>query len=407
MQVAIICDARVLASIARSGFPPSISFSGADRRISHRAMQHFATAFADVALSFLAIPHYTRRYAVRSIQWQFRDRRSLRRLALSDRNRGTRLLFAYLMFRKWYKIALFLLACVVVPLIGNGLRIVGIMFLAHFTNNEYGAGADHLVYGWGFNVAILLVLFWLGSRFSDSTEYEAGSTVPRAMPNSLAKTALVFLSALSLIVFAPAIAAERDVQSKPFASSNLKLPMNLQGWHFEKANSDWQPLYSKMDAKLSLSLEPNDLTAPSPVDLYVAYYGHARAGEAFAMKSSPPWNRGNYSLVSSGDALAVIAGRKIQWQEWTIVSPAGRRIIWTTYWINGHFTSSERAVKLFLIPAALEGREGQALVAISTSVVASQDEARRRLSAALVALKDLPTRLSAANDGEHQLVSAH
>ena len=53
---------------------------------------------------------------------------------------------------------LFLIASVAVPLIGNGLRCVGIILLAHFTNNEYGAGADHIVYGWGFNVAILLVL---------------------------------------------------------------------------------------------------------------------------------------------------------------------------------------------------------------------------------------------------------
>src|SRR6185312_712364 len=76
-------------------------------------------------------------------------------------------IFAYISFRKWYKIALFMLSCVIIPLVGNGLRVVGIIVLAHYTNNRYGAGADHVLYGWGFNIAILLVLFFIGSFFRD------------------------------------------------------------------------------------------------------------------------------------------------------------------------------------------------------------------------------------------------
>jgi hypothetical protein len=84
-------------------------------------------------------------------------------------------------------------------------------------------------------------------------------------------------------------------------------------------------------------------------------------------------------------------------QEWIVTSPAERRLIWATYWIDGRFTSSPFAVKLMQIPAALQGREGQAIVALSTGVESTDDEARARLSDAMQALRELPGRLNSVN----------
>jgi hypothetical protein len=84
-------------------------------------------------------------------------------------------------------------------------------------------------------------------------------------------------------------------------------------------------------------------------------------------------------------------------QESTISSPAGRRIVWSTYWIDGRFTTSPFAVKLLQIPAALRGREGQAIIALSTAVDSTDAQARARLSQAMLALRELPGRLDSVN----------
>jgi len=54
------------------------------------------------------------------------------------------LLYSLWCLREDRAILPFLIGCLIVPLIGNGLRVVGIILLAHFTNNAYGAGADHI-----------------------------------------------------------------------------------------------------------------------------------------------------------------------------------------------------------------------------------------------------------------------
>jgi hypothetical protein len=52
------------------------------------------------------------------------------------------------------------------------------------------------------------------------------------------------------------------------------------------------------------------------------------------------------------------------------------------------------------VRAALEGHQGQAIVAVSTVIESTDLEARHRLSKALAALKDLPDRLDGADRGD-------
>src|SRR5690349_18149455 len=119
-------------------------------------MQRFATHFVDVSLNLLNISHYTEGTTFELTNGRFEIAEACAGLRFLIATVTLGVLFSYMMFRKLIKTVLFLLACIGVPLIGNGLRCVGIIVLAHFTNNEYGAGADHIVYGWGFNIAILM-----------------------------------------------------------------------------------------------------------------------------------------------------------------------------------------------------------------------------------------------------------
>jgi len=358
-------------------------------------MQRFATKFADVGLTLLNIPHYTHGTFIDLSNGMFEVAEACAGLRFMIATVALGVIFAYISFRKWYKIALFMLSCVIIPLIGNGLRVLGIIVLAHYTNNQYGAGVDHVIYGWGFNIAILLALFLVGSFFRDHINDHIAKEVTWSGSDSLTKTLAVFATAVILIFGLPAYASWRDSGQAADVSVLVK-PMTLPGWHSVQPIGDWSPDYAAMAVRLTLSFAPNGSAATEPVDLYVGYYTNARAGHELTAHINHLWNAKTMTLLTSRRVSAQMKGRLLQMQELIITSPVARRVIWSTYWIDGHFTPSSFLTKLLQVPAALSGHEGQAIIAVSTIVDTNDNDARRRLRNALLALSDLPDRLSAA-----------
>lgn len=76
-------------------------------------------------------------------------------------------LYAHLTYRSYKKQWLFILLSLVVPILANGLRAYGIIVIAHLSDMEYATGVDHLIYGWMFFVIIILLMFYIGNKFSD------------------------------------------------------------------------------------------------------------------------------------------------------------------------------------------------------------------------------------------------
>jgi len=359
-------------------------------------MQVFATKFTDVGLSILNIPHHTHGTFIDLSNGVFEVAEACAGLRFMIATVALGVIFAYISYHKWYKIALFMLSCVIIPLIGNGLRVLGIILLAHYTNNQFGAGADHVIYGWGFNVAILLVLFLVGSYFRDQIGDHTAREAALPRSDSLTRTLAVFATAVALIFSIPAYALWHESRSPAPDISALERPMTLSGWHQVRPIGDWAPDYAAMAARLTLSFARDGSSTAAPVDLYVGYYTDATTAHELTAHISHLWNPKTMLVLTSSLANARLQGKNLQMQELIITSPAARRVIWSVYWIDGQFTSNSLATKLLQVPAALSGHEGQAIVAVSTIVDTTDDDARRRLREALVALRDLPDRLSAA-----------
>jgi EpsI family protein len=109
------------------------------------------------------------------------------------------------------------------------------------------------------------------------------------------------------------------------------------------------------------------------------------------------WEDRVWTLADTGNATATLAGVPIQLQEWNVTSRREKRMIWSAYWVNGQFTTSLFKVKLLQAAAALQGHEGQAVIVLSTVMDTTPEEARRRLSRALLELDQLPMRLERTN----------
>ncbi len=68
-------------------------------------------------------------------------------------------------FERWTTRAAFMAACLVVPVLANGVRAWATIYVAQFIGAEKATGFDHIVYGWVFFGLVIAVLLGAAWRF--------------------------------------------------------------------------------------------------------------------------------------------------------------------------------------------------------------------------------------------------
>lgn len=76
-------------------------------------------------------------------------------------------LVANVCFRSWSRRAAFMALCVIMPIIANGIRAWGTIFIAEFHGIEFAAGFDHIFYGWIFFAIVMALVMIIAWRFFD------------------------------------------------------------------------------------------------------------------------------------------------------------------------------------------------------------------------------------------------
>lgn len=118
--------------------------------------------------------------------------------------------------RRWTTRAGFMVACVLVPILANGVRAWATIYVAQYVGADKATGFDHIVYGWLFFAIIIAVLLGGAWRFveREAEDYgwplatiEGWGWLDRAETRTLAPTgaagaiiALAGVAALSLLL---------------------------------------------------------------------------------------------------------------------------------------------------------------------------------------------------------------
>jgi exosortase A len=76
-------------------------------------------------------------------------------------------LVAHLCFRSRKRRAVFMAACAIVPVLANGVRAWGTIYVAQSRGVEFAAGFDHIVYGWFFFAFVMITLLAISWRYFD------------------------------------------------------------------------------------------------------------------------------------------------------------------------------------------------------------------------------------------------
>lgn len=210
-------------------------------------------------------------------------------------------LTANLCFLAWSRRAAMLLACLLVPILANGVRAWGTIYAAQIVGVEKAAGIDHLVYGWVF-FAFVLVLVLAGAwRFFDRPPGEpmidaaalARSPVLARLERARISPAAALASLAVLLVTVMSWAHHGDTLSAPLPR-RIALP-EVPGWARADYTPEiwWEPRAEGADHRLLGRYADGQ---GGTVDVFVALYagqGEGREAGGFgqgALTPGTPWS---------------------------------------------------------------------------------------------------------------------
>ena len=309
-------------------------------------LQHFTTHFISAGLTLLGIPHYTEVNLIQLSNGNYEVAEACAGLRFLIATIAVGALFVHLTYRKWYKIVLYLAASVVVPVIANGFRALGIVLLGYWSDNRIAHGVDHIIYGWGFLVAILLVLMFIGMRYADPIpQEESGDAVaaPALRPHAFALTVLFSLAA---ICFVPALLYWQSHRPLHVDIAAFSAPLTPAGWQTRCRLGRLVAGLCRARRALGLCYARG---GPIHARCRCVRELLCRRKWKPSTSSVPPTNCGSEDVwhpLSQGRAEAVIGGHMVHLGEAVISSAGLTRIIWWTYWSGGRFTTSGLDVKL-------------------------------------------------------------
>ena len=173
------------------------------------ALMEATADFTVKALMLSGVPVYREglQFIIPSGAWSVVEACSGVRYLIASFMVGT--LFAYLNYNSAKRRLLFGLVSLGMPIVANWLRAYMIVMLGHLSDNRIAAGVDHLIYGWVFFGVVIMLMFWVGSRWAEPelalpTPGSALSAAQQAaLPASQGAAVWIVASAAALLTALP------------------------------------------------------------------------------------------------------------------------------------------------------------------------------------------------------------
>ncbi len=275
-----------------------------------------------------------------------------------------------LCFQSWQRRTMFLIAAVVVPIIANGIRAFGTIYIAHHTTTDFATGFDHIFYGWFFFAFVLALVMAIGWPFFDRKIEEPmidGDAIEQraSVPSKLTpKAAMIAMAAMILtpVLWTSALAS----QSSP-VPDKITLP-TVAGWERIDYQPlfDWQPRFD--GANHQLLGRYRNVSSGAEVDLAIAVYDRQEDGReivgygqgAFDPGSEWSWSR-NLPAPGSGKAIQITAPGPVV------------RDVQSFYRVGDKLTGSGSTVKIETLKSKLLGGNQQAVAVLISAEKIDED----------------------------------
>jgi exosortase len=128
-------------------------------------LQHITAGFVAHGMDVLGIPGRVTDYQIQLPEGNFYVAEACAGLRFLIASIAFGTLYAVTMFRSPWRRAAFIAVSIVVPVIANGFRALGIVTLGHVLGSAQAAATDHVLYGWIFFSIVILLLALAGMPF--------------------------------------------------------------------------------------------------------------------------------------------------------------------------------------------------------------------------------------------------
>ena len=219
-------------------------------------------------------------------------------------------LVAHMCFRSPKRRAVFMLACLVTPVIANGVRAWGTIAIAQVVGIQFAAGFDHVFYGWVFFALVMAVVMAAGRCWFDRAVDD-----PMIDAAALARSPLLARWSGKLLDPRAALGAMGGVLviavswTALAAGANAVLPVHIElpqvpGWHrvADAPRYPWSPLFTGADHRLlGRYADPQGHVVDVAYALY-AGQGEGRKADGFGQGAVPLGSKWAWSRL--GPAVA-------------------------------------------------------------------------------------------------------
>ncbi len=187
-------------------------------------LQHVTARFAATGLDLLGIPNFSDGFTIEIPEGTFFVAEACAGLRFLIASVAFGALYACLMYRSPARRAAFMAASVVVPVVANGLRALGIVVLGHILGSAEAAAADHILYGWIFFSIVILLLILAGLPFRQEPHFLAPSVRRPPVGGSSAGAATAAWLLLALAAAGPLAAGSLDREAAAVPAPALAAP---------------------------------------------------------------------------------------------------------------------------------------------------------------------------------------
>lgn len=266
-----------------------------------------------------------------------------------------------LCFQSWQRRTLFLIAAVAVPILANGIRAFGTIYIAHHTTTDFATGFDHIFYGWFFFAFVLALVMAIGWPFFDRKIEEPmidGDAIEKTTSSQSKLTPKAALITMAIILVTPVLWISVLAAQSSSVPDKIALP-TVAGWE----RTDYQPLFDwqpRFDgANHQLLGRYRNISTGAEVDLAIAVYDRQEDGReivgygqgAFDPRTEWSWSR-NLPAPASGKAVQITAPGPVV------------RDVQSFYRVGNTLTGSGSAVKIETLKTKLLGGNQQAVAVL-------------------------------------------
>ena len=346
-------------------------------------LMNFTADFAVAALKLTGIPVYREGtfFAIPSGQWSVVEACSGLRYLIASLTVGC--LYAYLTYTKLWKRIAFIALSLAAPVLANGIRAYLIVLIAHLSDMKLATGIDHVIYGWVFFGAVMLLIFWIGSFWRDAdpdvTTEVSGAGARAGGGSTLASGRIAAGIAAMVVAAVPLIYVAWLDRPQGDPRHVLATPRPVGGWELDPSPATaWRPRYLEPAVGVVQTYRKGDRS----VLLYLAHYPRQKPGSelvtsvnVMVVQEHPVW-----SQVGERVRTEQLMGGTVDVRQTLLRSPGQRLLIWDWLRIGERDTSNRYQAKLLLARNKLLGQAdaGSALI-VATAYEAHTDPAEKTL----------------------------